>query len=99
MRLESWKLADIDSVDARLELSYAVPLGTPDVSRLTLDYTGVRRIEFSSVDNGDADEHRLGHLLIDEVRPAPAGVAHELLFWSGELTVECRDFVGVWRPH
>jgi hypothetical protein len=98
LRLESWELVDTESVDARLELSYAVPLGTPDVSRLTLEYTSVCRVEFNSVDHGDADRHRLGHLLVDEVRPTPAGVVHELLFWSGGLTIECRDFVGVWHP-
>jgi hypothetical protein len=98
LRIESWELADIDSVDARLELSYGGPPGAPDVSRLTLEYTGVRRIEFASVDHGDADRHRLGHLLVDEVRPTPGGAAHELLFYSGGLTIECHDLVGRWRP-
>jgi hypothetical protein len=98
LRLESLSFGDLDSSHIFLELSYGAPPGTAGVSRLSISYREVRAVSLLSVDHGADDKHRLGHLLVDEIRPVDDCVEHEFLFWSGRLTISCLDLEAQWNP-
>ncbi|GGR81754.1 hypothetical protein Snoj_39180 [Streptomyces nojiriensis] len=61
---------------------------------LVIRYAGVSGFDAGGVEN-DNWAH-LGTVILDEVLPHRNGCSHEIAFWSGSLTVVCRDLVATW---
>ncbi|WP_327001388.1 hypothetical protein OHA72_40585 [Dactylosporangium sp. NBC_01737] len=68
---------------------------------LIVQYTGVTRLD---VDAGDPSEGSgkvygpglIGHIMLDEILPAPEGCRHEIAGHRGRVVVVCADLTATW---
>jgi hypothetical protein len=64
---------------------------------LVVGYRGVRELAttFGYGSNNWTSDRQV---ILDEILPHDHGCSHEIAFWSGSLTVICRDLTATWIP-